>query len=304
MPPTPRDHTTGRCGRRYDPLRTEAAFDDAFGEAQAHHDHQEEEVDDNSDDEFPTDPAIFTDHDNHDGTAHLRDDDSSNVKVAAADDAATETAGQQLERLRQRLERLRQNFNPRNNSDDQASSTIHNADNTQIEAAPARENHIWYRDSYGDRPLTWSLYEQFNEWFIALDNDHGVFAAAFSKATIEGAWSNTHNIIDKFRIIVSMVCKKYKQIILNNFGFNIEDIGVHSWRKLARLQESSNGIVSTATAVYTGAAACIRGGHSKGKNLDVYISHHVGLLGGTLCTREGHSRGRNLDVYIEHVVRS
>jgi hypothetical protein len=112
MPPTPRDHTTGRYGRRYDPLRTEAAFDDAFGEAQAHHDHQEEEeVDDNSDDEFPTNPAIFTDHDNHDGTAHLRDDDSSNVEVAAADDAATETAGQQIERLRQ-------NFNPRNNSDD------------------------------------------------------------------------------------------------------------------------------------------------------------------------------------------
>jgi hypothetical protein len=161
MPLTPRDHTTGRCGRRYDPPRTEAAFNDAFGEAQTQHDHQEE-VDDNSDNEFPTNPAIFTDHDNHDGTAPLRDDDSSNVEVAAADDAATETAGQQLERLHQRLEPLQQNFNPQNNSDDEASSTIHSADNTLIEAAPARENHIWYSDSYGDRPLTWSLYEQFN----------------------------------------------------------------------------------------------------------------------------------------------
>jgi hypothetical protein len=33
MPPTPRDHTTGRFRRRYDPLQTEAAFDDALGEA-------------------------------------------------------------------------------------------------------------------------------------------------------------------------------------------------------------------------------------------------------------------------------
>jgi hypothetical protein len=39
--------------------------------------------------------------------AHLRDDDSSNVEVAAADDTATETPGQ-------RLERLRQNFTPQN----------------------------------------------------------------------------------------------------------------------------------------------------------------------------------------------
>jgi hypothetical protein len=86
MAPTPRDHTTDRFRRRYNPLRTKAAFDHAFGEAQAQHDHQEEEVDDNSEDEFPTDPAIFTDHDNHDGTAHLRDDDSSNVEVLAADE--------------------------------------------------------------------------------------------------------------------------------------------------------------------------------------------------------------------------
>jgi hypothetical protein len=33
MPRTPRNPTTGRFRRRYDPLRTEAAFDDAFGEA-------------------------------------------------------------------------------------------------------------------------------------------------------------------------------------------------------------------------------------------------------------------------------
>jgi hypothetical protein len=77
--------------------------------------------------------------------------------------------------------------------------------------------------------LTWSLYEQFNEWFIALDNDFGVFAAAFSKAIIAGAWSNTHHSIQKFCHTESMICTEYKQIILNDFGFkNIKDIGVHS----------------------------------------------------------------------------
>jgi hypothetical protein len=72
----------------------------------------------------------------------------------------------------------------RDNSDDNAPSNIHTTDYKQIEAAPARENHIWDGDSCVDRPLTWSLYEQFNEWFIALDNGgDGVFAAEFSKAT-------------------------------------------------------------------------------------------------------------------------
>jgi hypothetical protein len=53
--------------------------------------------------------------------------------------------------------------------------TIHKL---RLRQPPARENHIWDGDSYVDRPLTWSLYEQFNEWFIALNNgDDGVFAA-------------------------------------------------------------------------------------------------------------------------------
>jgi hypothetical protein len=202
----------------------------------------------------------------------------------------------------------------RDNSDDDAPSNTHNTNNTQIEAASAaRENNIWDGDSCVDRPLTWSLYEQFNEWFIALDNGDGVFAAEFSKATIATlAWrsSKTATIplfaprsIQKFRRIVSQVCKNYKQIILEDFGFDIKDIGLNSWRRLARLQELSKRIGSTATAVYTdtGAAVCIRGGWSMGRNRDVYISHHVGLPSETACIRGGHLMGRNRDVYIEYI---
>jgi hypothetical protein len=100
---------TNRRSRRYDPLGADAAFADAFDEAhQDHFGHESDvNVEDAFDNQLPTDPALYTDHDNHDGTAHLRDDDddSTNGQVAAAD--AAETPGQ-------RLEHLRQNFNPQN----------------------------------------------------------------------------------------------------------------------------------------------------------------------------------------------
>jgi hypothetical protein len=60
------DNTTGRFYRRHDPRRADAAFADAFGEAQQ--DHLGHESDINVEDqlrlsnEFPTDPALFTDH--------------------------------------------------------------------------------------------------------------------------------------------------------------------------------------------------------------------------------------------------
>jgi hypothetical protein len=61
---TRRDNTTGRFRRWHDPLRADAAvaFTDAFGEAQAQaqHDQPEEEVDDNSDDEFPAPTQPFS----------------------------------------------------------------------------------------------------------------------------------------------------------------------------------------------------------------------------------------------------
>jgi len=36
----------------------------------------------------------------------------------------------------------------------------------------------------GDRELTWALYEQFNDWFLAEGTEEGIFAAAFSKLTM------------------------------------------------------------------------------------------------------------------------
>jgi hypothetical protein len=97
MPPTPRDHTNGRFRRRYDPLRTKAAFDDAFGEAdQDNLGREDKELNPSDDASLPTNPAFLFDHDNHDGMAHLHDDES-NDQVAAT----TETPGQRLAQLRQ-----------------------------------------------------------------------------------------------------------------------------------------------------------------------------------------------------------
>jgi hypothetical protein len=89
MPPIRRDTTTGRFRRRHDPLRADAAFTDAFGEAQQDHLGHESDVNVEdelppSDNELPTDPALFTDHDNHDGMAHLRDDDDSGQVAATS----------------------------------------------------------------------------------------------------------------------------------------------------------------------------------------------------------------------------
>jgi hypothetical protein len=72
----------------------------------------------------------------------------------------------------------------------------------------------------------------------------------------------------RFGDIVSKICKKYEQIILEDFGFEIKDIGVHSWRKCAHSKLNTGS-----TAGPSGAAACIRGGHSMGRSRDVYIVH-------------------------------
>ncbi len=53
MPPTPTNPTTGRFRRRYDPLRTDAAFADAFGEAQQDHlGREDDELNPSDDDAF------------------------------------------------------------------------------------------------------------------------------------------------------------------------------------------------------------------------------------------------------------
>ena len=197
----------------------------------------------------------------------------------------------------------------------------------------------------GDRPLTWSLYRQFNTWFLAEGSEEGLFAAAFSKLTcllacrgkstaqvctkhmkwlddsleinfghikdnqtaknpIKKQGRNSYcNPLDlsscpvtaifdymamnsdiiakpeealfqgslqaqsqRFSRIVSRVSNQHKAIIEDAFGFKVEDIGVHSWRKCAHTMLNCG-----TTAGPSGAAACIRGGHSMGRNRDVYI---------------------------------
>ena len=67
--------------------------------------------------------------------------------------------------------------------------------------------------------------------------------------------------------IVNKIKKKHKTIIERDLGFDIQDIGVHSWRKCAHSKLNTGS-----TAGPSGAAACLRGGHSMGKNRDVYIA--------------------------------
>jgi len=71
----------------------------------------------------------------------------------------------------------------------------------------------------------------------------------------------------RFGRFVSKICLKHKDYIEGEFGFNIKDISVHSWRKLAHTQLNCGS-----TAGPSAVAACIRGGHSIGANRDVYIA--------------------------------
>jgi hypothetical protein len=71
----------------------------------------------------------------------------------------------------------------------------------------------------------------------------------------------------KFGNILSYIKKKYKTIIERDYGISIDDIGVHSLRKCAHSKLNTGS-----TAGPSGAAACLRGGHSMGKNRDVYIA--------------------------------
>lgn len=73
---------------------------------------------------------------------------------------------------------------------------------------------------------------------------------------------------ERFGKIVKRVGKKYADIILQDFMIDIDEIGVHSWRKCAHTKLNTGS-----TAGPSGPAACIRGGHSMGKNRDVYIAH-------------------------------
>ena len=71
----------------------------------------------------------------------------------------------------------------------------------------------------------------------------------------------------RFGRYVAKMCKKHKDEIASRFGFKIEDIGVHSWRKCAHTKLNCGS-----TAGPSAAAACIRGGHTIGGSKDVYIA--------------------------------
>jgi hypothetical protein len=71
----------------------------------------------------------------------------------------------------------------------------------------------------------------------------------------------------RFSKIVTRLKNKHAATIKRVYGFDIEDIGVHSWRKCAHTKLNTGS-----TAGPSAAAACIRGGHSLGANRDVYIA--------------------------------
>ena len=62
------------------------------------------------------------------------------------------------------------------------------------------------------------------------------------------------------------VCSLYKDEIERDFGFNVDDIGIHSWRKCAHMKMNCGSTVGP-----TNAATCIRGGHSIGSTRSVYV---------------------------------
>ena len=71
----------------------------------------------------------------------------------------------------------------------------------------------------------------------------------------------------RFGDYVKKICIRHKREIKSKFGFDIRDIGVHSWRKGAHTKLNTGS-----TSGPSGAAACIRGGHTIGGSKDVYIA--------------------------------
>ena len=66
--------------------------------------------------------------------------------------------------------------------------------------------------------------------------------------------------------MVSKMCLEHKTEIERKFGFDIDTIGVHSWRKCAHTKMNCGS-----TSGPIAPSACVRSGHSMGKNRDVYI---------------------------------
>ena len=74
-----------------------------------------------------------------------------------------------------------------------------------------------------------------------MGDEDGIFAATFSKLTCNLACRTaqvcTKSQSKSFGKIVNKIKLKQKTIIERDFGMNIEDVGVHSWRStMVRVQ--------------------------------------------------------------------
>lgn len=87
----------------------------------------------------------------------------------------------------------------------------------------------------------------------------------------------------RFSKEMKIILEEHEEEIVRDFGYKISDLGVHSWRKGAHTYMNSGS-----TAGPTGAATCIRGGHSMGQVRDIYVlqekagDHYCGRLLGCL----------------------
>ena len=75
------------------------------------------------------------------------------------------------------------------------------------------------------------------------------------------------NITGRFSQVLDEVLKKHEAEV-NELGYMIEDIGIHSWRKGAQTFMNSGS-----TAGPSADATCIRAGHSMGSTRDIYVLH-------------------------------
>ena len=72
----------------------------------------------------------------------------------------------------------------------------------------------------------------------------------------------------KFYNAMIRILKNHRIELQQKFGFEVEDLGVHSWRKGAHTYMNSGS-----TAGPSAAATCIRGGHTMGAVRDIYVLH-------------------------------
>ena len=101
--------------------------------------------------------------------------------------------------------------------------------------------------SAGKRALTRGLYMQFNDWFLEEGLAEGAFAAMFAELTCATGYradrigQMTAQLFNgkpsyqskRFGNVVKRICLRHRDVIEQEFGFDIADIGVHSWRQFA-----------------------------------------------------------------------